>query len=72
MKVRTAKTISSKRGLPQTELSYISCTNTIEERPSDRLDLAALKKKVSNSERDKLMAKINRLLLDEISKEEEL
>lgn len=64
VKVRTAKTISSKRGLPQTELSYVSCTNTIEERPSERLDLASLKKKVSNSERDKLIAKVNQLLID--------
>jgi hypothetical protein len=36
------------------------------------VDEVSLKKKVSSSERDKLMAKVNQLLLNEIAKEDQL
>lgn len=44
VKAKNAKNISSKRGLTQTDLSCVSYTNTVEEGPYDRHDLALRKK----------------------------
>lgn len=66
-----AAAISTKKALPPADLS-LSATNSEEERGSERLDAVSIKKKASSSERDKLLAKVSQLLMDEMAREGQL
>ena len=49
VKMKTAAALCSKKGLPPAEMSFLSCTNTEEERGCERVNALSLKKNTSSS-----------------------
>lgn len=67
--VKTKVAMGSKKGIPANDISFLSCSNTEEEKGyPERMDPYPLKKRDSSTERNKMLGRINHILMEEIAK----